>query len=229
MDLSTVTFADVLALTGFLVAWFGYSLLVDHGPLAARTLSAAMDRERRNWVVMMQSHDVRIADVNILSGLQNGTAFFASASMLAIGAGLAVLGSSDAVSAVIQDIVPAGGGASGPALFEAKIIGLTVIFVYAFFKFGWSYRLINYASILSGALPPASQSGTDQANAAINRATHFLRLGGRNFNRGQRAFNFGVAYLAWLAGPWFFLGATAAVLGILVHRQFFSQARRAFG
>jgi uncharacterized membrane protein len=227
VDLSTVAAADIIALAGFLAAWLGYSLVVDHGPLASRTLSSAMDRERRSWVEMMQSHDVRIADVNILSGLQHGTAFFASASMLAIGACLAVLGSSDNVSAVIEDIVP-GGSAAGAALFEAKMIGLAVIFVYAFFKFGWSYRLINYASILAGALPPASQAGTERATLAIDRATHFLRLGGSNFNRGQRAFNFGLAYLCWLAGPWYLLAASALVLLILVHRQFWSRPAGAF-
>ncbi len=95
MNISEISFGDVVALSGFLVAWFGYALLVDHGPLAARTLSTAMDQQRRRWVEMIQSRDVRIADVNILSGLQNGSAFFGSASMLGIGAGLAVLGSSD--------------------------------------------------------------------------------------------------------------------------------------
>lgn len=228
MDLSSLTFADIIALGGFLAAWLGYSLVVDHGPLSTHTLSAAMDRQRRNWVVLMQTRDVRIADVSILSGLQQGTAFFASASMLAIGACLAVLGSSESVSAVLEDIVADGSGSTAPALFEAKMIGLAVIFVYAFFKLGWSYRLTNYASILTGALPPPSQTGTDATNLAIDRATKFLRLSGSNFNRGQRAFNFGLAYLCWLAGPWFLLAASAAVLLILVHRQFWSRPALVF-
>ena len=225
MQLGDIAAADIIALAGFLAAWLGYSLVVDHGPLAGRTLSAAMDRQRRKWVEMMQSNEIRIADVNIISGLQHGTAFFASASMLAIGACIAVLGASTDVAAVIEDIVP--GGGTGPALFEAKMIGLAVIFVYAFFKFGWSYRLTNYASILAGALPPASHSGGEDSRAAIEKATHFLRLGGRNFNRGQRAFNFAVAFLGWLAGPWYLLAASAAVLLVLVHRQFWSGAARA--
>jgi uncharacterized membrane protein len=225
MDLSSFSAADIVALAGFLGAWLGYSLLIDHGPLATRTLSAAMDRQRLNWVEMIQSHAVRIADVNILSGLQNGTAFFASASMLAIGACLAVLGSSESVSTVIQDIVP-NGGATG-ALFEAKMIGLAIIFVYAFFKFGWSYRLINYASILVGGLPPPAKAGSEEASLAIGRAARFLRLGGSNFNRGQRAFNFGLAYLGWLASPWFLLTASIFVLLVLLHRQFWSKPARA--
>jgi uncharacterized membrane protein len=37
--------------------------------------------------------------------------------------------------------------------FELKVFGLIAIFAYAFFKFGWSYRLFNYSSILFGAIP----------------------------------------------------------------------------
>ncbi len=107
------------------------------------------------------------------------------------------------------------------------MIGLILIFVYAFFKFSWSYRLINYASILVGALPPAAKAGSDEARVAMGKAADFLRLSGRNFNRGQRAFNFGLAYLTWLASPWYLLAASAFVLLILVHRQFWSQPSRA--
>jgi uncharacterized membrane protein len=226
VQLSAIPVPDAIGLAVFLLGWIGYAAIVDHGPLAGRTLSAAMDRQRRIWVEMMQSHEVRIADTNILAGLQNGTAFFASASMLAIGACLAVLGSGETVESVIRDLAPAGGN---EILFEVKIVGLAVIFVHAFFKFSWGYRLFNYASILVGALPPADDSGSPRALAAIERATVFLRLGGRNFNRGQRAFFFAIAYLGWLAGPWVLIASSAFVLAVLAHRQFWSPAARALG
>lgn len=174
---------------------------------------------------MMQARDNRIADTAILGGLQAGTAFFASASMLAIGAALAVLGSADGITALLEDIAPA--AVPTRALFEAKVIGLAVIFVYAFFKFGWSYRLFNYASILVGALPPASRAGTAEAEAAVERATTLIRLAGRNFNRGQRAFHFSLAYLGWLGGPWLLLAASLFVVAVLAHRQFWSVSARA--
>ena len=44
-------------------------------------------------------------------------------------------------------------------LWEAKTIGLAVIFVYAFFKFAWSYRLYNYVAIMLGATPPVRREG----------------------------------------------------------------------
>ena len=222
MDLSSLSTPDIIGVAGFVLAWALYVLLIDHGPLARHTLSASMDRQRRSWVEYMQAREIRIADTNILAGLQTGTGFFASASMLAIGACIAVFGSSDTVATVIEDIVPTA-IPTDAALFDAKIVGLAVIFVYAFFKFSWAYRLFNYASLLVGALPPAKEAGTPPAKAAIDRAVIFLRLGGKNFNRGQRAFFFSIAYLAWLVSPWLMLAGTAVVIGVLVHRQFWSQ------
>lgn len=227
MNLSTFSLVDAIGLATFALAWLGYAALVDHGPLAERTLSHAIDRQRRVWVEAMQGREVRLGDVNLLAGLQNGTAFFASASMLAIGAGLALLGSGERVVGAVERIAPAAAG--GLALFEGKLIGLIVIFVYAFFKFGWSYRLFNYAAILVGALPSAGRAGSPEARLAVDRTTLFIRLAGRHFNRGQRAFNFAVAWLGWFAGPWVLIGGTLVVLAVLLHRQFWSDSARAVG
>lgn len=224
MTLPSLTLLDAIGISFFVIVWGGYALLVDHGPLSRHTLSSAMNRQRLTWVRMMQAREVRIADTNILAGLQQGTAFFASASALAIGGCLAVLGSSEAVATVIDDLAPGGDRNSVP--FDVKVVGLTVIFVYAFFKFSWGYRLFNYASILIGALPAPTAAGTPATELAIARASLFLRLGGRNFNRGQRAFLFSIAYLGWLIDPWLLIAGASIVLAVLVHRQFWSPPAR---
>src|SRR5262249_31564235 len=84
----------------------------------------------------------------IMAALQNGTAFFASTSLLAIGGALTLLRSTGEVLAVMTDMPL--GLQTTRALWEAKSLGLVVIFVYAFFKFAWSYRLFNYVAILLG-------------------------------------------------------------------------------
>lgn len=225
MSIGNIPLADIVGVIGFAFAWVGYSLLIDHGPLAKLTLSSAMDRQRQTWVRLAQQRENRISDTNILGGLQQGAAYFASASTLVIGGCLAVLGSRDAVVTVIEDITLVDAGSS--QLFDVKIVGLLVIFVYAFFKFTWSYRLYNYASILLGALPPPSEAGLPATDVAIDRALVFLRLGGRNFNRGQRAFLFAIAFLGWLGGPWVLLGGSVFVLAVFLHRQFLSVPARA--
>ena len=81
-------------------------------------------------------------------------------------------------------------------------MGLALIFVYAFFKFAWSYRLFNYAAILIGAVPPVNGANGEPRRAAPRaRAAAMNVVAGRHFNRGQRAFFFALAYLGWFVEP----------------------------
>ena len=81
--------------------------------------------------------------------------------------------------------------------WKAKTMGLAIIFVYAFFKFGWSYRLYNYVAIMVGATPPAKDKDTPEAKAHAERVGRLCEVAGRPFNRGQRAFFFALGYLGW--------------------------------
>jgi uncharacterized membrane protein len=111
--------------------------------------------------------------------------------------------------------------------WEIKVIGLAMIFVYAFYKFAWSYRIFNYTAILVGAVPRADERHKDDAKAAAQRAASMNIVAGRHFNRGQRAFFFALAYLGWFVSPYLFMAATAACLYVMWRRQFASDAIRA--
>ena len=56
-------------------------------------------------------------------------------------------------------------------LEEVARAGLLGIFVYAFFKFGWAYRLFNYCVILVGALPPARNHDEQEAARVVHETT----------------------------------------------------------
>jgi uncharacterized membrane protein len=159
--------------------------------------------------------------------LQNGTAFFASTSLLAIGGALALLRSTSEALAVLRelpiDLSPS------PALWEIKCVGLVLIFVYAFFKFAWAYRLFNYVAILLGAMPPAEQRDMPEAEAHVMRTTRLFEAAGRHFNRGQRAFFFALGYLGWFVSPWVLFVTTALVVIVTWRRQFASSAWHAMG
>ena len=99
-------------------------------------------------------------------------------------------------------------------------MGLAIIFVYAFFKFGWSYRLYNYVAIMVGATPPAKDKDTPEAKAHAERVGRLCEVAGRHFNRGQRAFFFALGYLGWFISPWLLMVTSVAVAVVLWRRQF---------
>ena len=115
------------------------------------SLTQAMNAQREAWMRTMARRELRMIDTGIMNGLQQGTAFFASSSILAIGGCFALLGATEQVLSVLSDLPFVGQPARG--VFETKVLGPVVLLAYSFFKFGWSYRLFNYCSILIGAVP----------------------------------------------------------------------------
>ncbi len=219
------TYLDLIAIGWFLIAWFGQSWLAERSPWAKHSLNHAMNRQRHIWIRRMSERDLRMIDTSIMAGLQNGTAFFASTSLLAIGGGFALLNATDRVIEVFRDL-PFGLSMLRVS-YEAKVIGLVAMYAYAFFKFGWAYRLFNYASILVGAVPPREMAGTVEMEKAITRAATLTALAGRHFNRGLRAFFMSIGYLGWFMGPAALVITSTLVLMVLVRRQFFSDSRAA--
>ncbi len=216
---------DIAALTFFLLAWGGYAIAVEWGPGHEGGLNARMHDYRDIWMRRALNRELRMVDAQIMAALQNGTAFFASTSLIAIGAGLTMLRATNEISGVISNL-PLGNPPTS-AQWEFKAAGLILIFVYAFFKFAWSYRLFNYVAILLGAMPPASERTTPEAERHVLRTTKLFESAGRHFNRGQRAFFFALGYLGWFAGPWVLFVSTTAVVIVMWRRQFASTAQRA--
>src|SRR4029078_7954156 len=149
---------DVVALSFFIVAWSGYAYLTEHSRVSRGGLNAIMNRYRETWMRRMLAREQRMVDMQIMAALQNGTAFFASTSLIAIGGTLSLLRSNDDALTVIGSLPVA--VATSRVQWEAKTIGLVIIFAYAFFKFAWSYRLYNYVAILLGAMPFSADKET---------------------------------------------------------------------
>lgn len=218
-----LTLTDYLSVGWFLAAWIGFELIIDRSPLRKRTLSYLMDDYRRSWMHAMANRPVRIMDTAIMAGLQQGTAFFASTALLAIGGGFALLNATDRILEVARDLsLPMD---ISRAAWEIKVLGLMAIFAYAFFKFGWSYRLFNYASIIMGAVPETGTADRKTILDISGKAADLNVIAGRHFNRGQRALFFSIGFLGWFAGPEVFAATTFAVLAVLLRRQFASRAR----
>jgi uncharacterized membrane protein len=216
---------DTLAVGFFILEWTVYAVTLEHTAYGRDSLSSRMHVYREVWIRRLLDRETRMVDMQIMASLQNGTAFFASTSLLAIGGALALLRSTNDALAVLRalpiDLSPS------PTIWELKCVGLALIFVYAFFKFAWAYRLFNYVAILLGAMPPAEQRDTPQAEAHVIRTTRLFEAAGQHFNRGQRAFFFALGYLGWFVSPWVLFVTTALVVIVTWRRQFASNAWRA--
>ncbi|MEW5727947.1 MAG: DUF599 domain-containing protein [Pseudomonadota bacterium] len=112
--------------------------------------------------------------------------------------------------------------------FETKVVLLATVFVYAFFQITWSLRQFNYCCILIGAAPPTT-AGDAEKDAYAAQAARLQGLAANSFNRGLRAYYFALAMLAWFAGPWAFLAATALVVAVLYRREFRSKTLKVLG
>jgi uncharacterized membrane protein len=218
---------DILAVGFFIFEWLAYALTLEHTAYGRDSLSARMNVYREIWVRQLLDREARMVDMQIMASLQNGTAFFASTSLFAIGGSLALLRAGNDAAVVLSklpvDLSPSA------HLWEIKCVGLILICVNAFFKFAWAYRLFNYVAILFGAMPPVSKRDTPEAEAHVIRTTRLFEAAGRHFNRGQRAFFFALGYLGWFISPWVLFVTTGAVVIVTWRRQFASNAWRAMG
>src|SRR5258705_5167068 len=218
------TLPDLIAIAGFALAWSGYAFMLERAAHGRGGLNDRMNAFREDWMRRMLARDNRMVDMQIMAALQNGTAFFASSSLFAIGGALTLTRSTDdliALAAYFPFAI-----SDSRAAWEAKAIGLCVIFVYAFFKFAWAYRLYNYVAILLGATPAPAEKETAAAEAHILRTARLFTAAGRHFNRGQRAFFFALGYLGWFAGPVALMITTLAVVVVMLRRQFASDSFR---
>jgi uncharacterized membrane protein len=216
---------DVAALGFFLIAWGCYAYVTERSRISRAGLNSIMNGYRVVWMRRMLARDQRMVDMQIMATLQNGTAFFATTSLFAIGGALTILRASGEMVAIVSDLP--GVIETSRGLWEIKAIGLTVIFVYAFFKFAWAYRLYNYVAILLGATPFATDKDTPEAEAHVLRTAGLFTTAGRHFNRGQRAFFFALGYLGWFAGPLVLIGTTTIVVLVMWWRQYRSDSLRA--
>ena len=223
--MSDFTLFDALAFGTFCLAWLLYHHFVEHPRAGEQSLNGLMDRYRARWIKQMEQREERIFDTQVLAGLQNGTAFFASTSIFAFGGAFALIRAADDVLKIFSDLPL--GIMTTRTMWEIKVSGLALIFVYAFFKFAWSYRLFNYAAILLGAAPTADRGSPLDRSQHAEALTAVITDAGREFNRGQRAFFFALAYVGWFVSPVALIITTLAALIAMLQRQFRSRAHAA--
>ena len=219
--LSALGAFDLGALALIIGVWVLLGWLIEHPRPHRPSVTVLVAQRRRDWMKVFVTRDPRIFDSQILSSLRQGTSFFASTSLLAIGGVLALIGNTDPLRGVAAEVMTT----QTPVLvFQIKLGLVTLFLVTAFLKFVWSNRVFGYCSVVMGAVPQdpdhpdayplAAQAGELNVRAAMN------------FNRGLRAMYFALAALAWLIGAWALIAATLIVGWTVWSREFASMPRR---
>ena len=211
---------DLLALAWFAAWWAGYVWFTDHRVTERPTLRREMDKFIREWIVQMVGRDNRMLDVNIMRNLTRSSQFFASTTMLILGALVAMMGYAEKAAGVIAEL-PFTQQVS-ERVWELKILLLVLIFVFAFFKLSWSIRQFGLASVLVGATRKPVPDAEEYAGH-INRITALASFASGNFNNGLRAYYFGVAALSWFLHPVLMVGMTVCIVYVLHQREFRSR------
>lgn len=213
---------DVLGYGVFFLAWVGYTAFADHSRWRTRSITSAVDRHRLRWMQVAATREPRIVDTSILGNLLTGISFFASTTILAIGGLLAGFGAFPAVQAAMAHLPWA--APLGAEDFAVKMGLLLAIFVYAFFKFAWAFRLCNYCSIVVGSIPMPGKGTPEETEARVAMAARLSSLSAYHFNRGLRAYFFAMASLGGFVHPALFIAMTLGVLVVLFRREFLSRA-----
>lgn len=219
MNLATIPALDLGLLALLILAWVLSGWISEHPPASLPSVSFAMEEYRRDWMRTFVTRQPRIFDATLIDSLRQGTAFFASACMIAIGGGVAVIGNAAVVQRLADELPIAG----GPDV-AVKMLPVIGFLANALLKFIWAHRLFGYCSILMAAVP--NDPSDPLAFHRAGQAAEINITAAKSFNRGLRSIYYALAALGWLLGPWGLLAGTVLATGILIRREFASHSRQ---
>jgi uncharacterized membrane protein len=218
--------ADWAALVFFFAAWAGYAVFARRRARTRPSFLGSSNRVRRQWMLQTTYREVRVLDGVVVQQLSGTASFFASTTILIVGAIVAVLGATEKASDLVREIPFA--ARTSLLVFDFKLMVLAAIFVYAFFRFTWCIRQYSVGVLLVAAAPEAA-AVTDEAQRQhfADRAGRVMGLAAESFNDGLRAYYMSFAALSWFVSPWVMLAASAGVIWVLYRREFRSEVLHA--
>ena len=212
---------DWLALTLFFASWGGYAWFSEHSAAAQRGLIRTSQQYRLAWAYRMLERDVRVTDSTLIGNLMTSVSFYANTTIYIIAGLFAAISAADQLLGFAADLPFAGAGSR--ELLEMKLMLVLGSFVFAYFKFTWSLRQFNLLSILVGAAP-IGQPGQPEIESYARRVAGANNLAGDDFNRGIRAYYFGLAASGWLLHPALLALLAVGVTFVLYRRDYRSAA-----
>ena len=217
---------DWVALAFFFAGWIGYAQFAQRRTLTHPSLLGSSNQARERWMLQAAVRDNRVFDGVVVQNLSASPSFFASTTILIIGGLLAVLSTTDKVSAFVPEVPFA--ARTSVLVFDLKLVLLLAVFVYAFFRFTWSLRQYSFGTLqVAAAPPPAELQDPVLRQDFARRAGRVMGLAAESFNDGLRAYYMAFAAIAWFFSPWAMLVGTVSVVTVLYRREFHSQVLQA--
>lgn len=218
--LAVLPWYEWAALVWFFAAWTGYARFAKRRATRQPSILASTNRVRREWMLQTTYRDVRVVDGVVVQSLSTSPSFFASTTILIIGGLLAILGTTDKASELVQELPFA--ARTSTLVFDLKLLVMLMVFIYAFFRFTWSMRQYTFGALLIGSAPEpkAFDEGKVSREAFADRAGGVMALAAETFNDGLRAYYLSFALIAWFFSPLVFAIATAVVVYVLYQREF---------
>ena len=223
--LSLLPWADWAAVGWFFSAWSGYATFARRRAATHASILGATNRIRRQWMLQTTHREVRVVDGVVVQNLSTSPSFFASTTILIVGGLLALLGTGEHAQAIVAELPFA--ARTSALLLDLKLVLLTGIFVYAFFRFTWSLRQYIFGALLVAGAPDRddfARQGDAARERFADRAGGVVGLAAEAFNDGLRAYYFAFAAAAWLLSPVACALASAGVVWVLYMREFRSEA-----
>ncbi|WP_170607443.1 DUF599 domain-containing protein [Ruegeria arenilitoris] len=214
---SPLDYAAILFLLG---AWLWIGWRIEHPAAHKPSVSMMMDDFRRKWMREMVTRQPRMFDAQVVGTMRQGSTFFASTTMIAIGGGVALMGNTERLAGVAKDLAI---GSAPAVVWEVKILIVILFLANAFLKYVWAHRLFGYCAVLMAAVPNDPDNSEAYPRAA--QAAEICVTAARSFNRGLRVTYFALGALAWILGPVALIVSSLITLGVLYRREFVSHSR----
>lgn len=223
----TLSLLDIIALAFFVISWFSYAQFARLRARTTHSLSNILRQLRVDWMMTLTRKEHQIADAALLGNVERTVTFFASTTILVLAGVLTLLASADKAVEVLQSIPFTADTATEKV--QLKLSLLSLIFVFAFFKFTWAIRQFGFVSVLMGAAPQyRSTEYSDEERERFARHTaKVLDQAGHEYNNGLRAYYFALAFLLWFIHPYAFIAATTMVILVLYRREYRARVLRA--
>lgn len=216
---------DMLALSVFIVAWYGYTVFARRKAKTTDCIARSLHQHRIHWMYEVISREVRVSEAALLANLERNIAFFASSTLLIL-AGLFTLFAKVETLEVVISSLPFAAEVNHLAI-QLKLSLLAFIFVLSFFQFTWSMRQYGFLNVMIGATPYDLSGSNENLTAYAKQMAIVQDQAAHSYNYGLRSYYFALAAMCWFFHPFLLIFMSLWVVYTLFTREFNSKAVKA--